>query len=331
MSIQNRKIKRVLDPRKIRIGHKVRILIPKVFERVGYDATYAKAKEEFLKESSLDGDNGFNLIIKDPQIQNMIENFITEFTEYQYAKENNNNSKWTICRKHDALKNNIVTTVAHNLAFEAVGKRMAAGDQKRKKYEEEIEELNDMTFTVEDKKAIVTGTRFAPSGGYDEWNGDYDYEPGGLAGAKRHTILSGVPSLKSNKIDASYVERVIETHMVESPGWLKRYYTLLSIKQKMDILNMFINKSVPLSVKTVRTINKYMRDDLLKLIKVSEYKVRTRQCIKTLLGFGPADINWVLNNPGLFEDIGYDWLGHKDRATIELKLDEEKRVLNKSF
>lgn len=46
------------------------------------------------------------------------------------------------------------------------------------------------TTTVISKRICMTGEYYAPSGGYDEYIGDYDFDPGGLSNRKSHVILT---------------------------------------------------------------------------------------------------------------------------------------------
>jgi len=56
-------------------------------------------------------------------------------------------------------------------------------------YEYDQEAFENRVFTVHRKRTVQTGEYFAPSGGYDSWNGEYWSEPGGLENKKHHVLL----------------------------------------------------------------------------------------------------------------------------------------------
>lgn len=317
----------VLNPRKISIGHKVRILVPKFLERVGYDIAYADVKKEMFDSSSK---------LKDSKLQELIDTFSKDIDEYQNGKKQTSKISWLnfdVCSYDEAFKKKVKGLVVNEITYNKVAERMAAGDQVRKKYEVEKEEMKGVTFEVTKKTTAVTGKRFASSGGgyYDDYE---DWEPGGLADAKTHVFLEGMYS-DPGKIDASYVERVIEKEVIEGRGWFRRYYHNLSWRQKRDILELFIKPAVPLSVKKIQEVIEYMKNDLIFLLELSdaEDQVSIDDLIKNLLSFMKSiDVAWVLSNHNLFEIFGYDWIGNKDiRNEILFKKEEGERVLNKSF
>lgn len=53
----------------------------------------------------------------------------------------------------------------------------------------EIGELLNRTAEVYGRRVVKTGTYYGPSGGYDSYSGEYDYEPGGLTDRKTHVLL----------------------------------------------------------------------------------------------------------------------------------------------
>jgi hypothetical protein len=74
----------------------------------------------------------------------------------------------------------------------AVLGRMGFGGKERIIYTERRHDYASLMMRVYSKRIVKTGSYYPPSGGHDYWTGEYDYEPGGLADAKTHVILSGV-------------------------------------------------------------------------------------------------------------------------------------------
>ena len=77
--------------------------------------------------------------------------------------------------------------LAMKLAF-IVGRYRGLGGRERKLWTEEQPDLVNHRWFVVGKRTAMTGLYYAPGGGYS-YDGDYDYEPGGLEKAKGHLIL----------------------------------------------------------------------------------------------------------------------------------------------
>ena len=80
----------------------------------------------------------------------------------------------------------VIQQIAYGLA-----KADGFGGPVRSLHMEEKPELLGQEFTVSGVRMVQTGRYYPPSGGYDSYNGDYDYEPGGLADMKARRLVSG--------------------------------------------------------------------------------------------------------------------------------------------
>ena len=77
--------------------------------------------------------------------------------------------------------------LALKIAF-IVGRYRGLGGRERKLWTEEQPDLVNHRWSVVGKRTAMTGLYYPPGGGYG-YDGDYDYEPGGLEKAKGHLIL----------------------------------------------------------------------------------------------------------------------------------------------
>lgn len=77
--------------------------------------------------------------------------------------------------------------VALKLAYQ-IGAHQQLGGRNRQLWTEERPDLAGRIMTVKAKHMAYTGTYYPPSSGYT-YDGDYDYEPGGLTQRKSHLLL----------------------------------------------------------------------------------------------------------------------------------------------
>jgi hypothetical protein len=134
------------NPKIIREGDRVRIVVPKVVVRVGYP----KAVKDYLDEA----EKAYGAqLLKDM-------------------------SDW--CAKK------VLQQIAYGLA-----KADGFGGRERSLHFKEQPNLLGQEFTVSGVRMVQTGTYYPPSGGYNAYQGDYDYEPGGLADMKARRLVSG--------------------------------------------------------------------------------------------------------------------------------------------
>jgi len=234
-------MKKVLDPRKIRVGHKVRILIPKFLDRVGYELTYPDVFAQLCKH-----DESHHLFttkcftnlngLKDMAVIKLINEFICQLNGCAMKHE--------IIFGKD-LADSLANTITHKMAYQIMGKRINSGDQQRKKFETENIDMKGHVVKIEGKRTAKVGERVAPQYYEDDsYYGDDggDYDPGGLAGEKTINILKielNVYNRSFREIDRDYTERVIDKQTVESRRWFKKYYQFLSADQKIDIFQMY--------------------------------------------------------------------------------------------
>lgn len=153
-----------IDDDRIRVGDTVKIVSPIRFIRCGYPLYKRKAIDILLSEHR--------------------EDLADFFSKMGIA------DRWTVLnmdREH-FFKRGFGATIS-GLAYQYMKSR-GFGGRERSVYEEPL----DIGYTgtlgiVADRRHVMTGTYYAPSGGYDSWSGEYDYEPGGLDGQKRVDIL----------------------------------------------------------------------------------------------------------------------------------------------
>jgi hypothetical protein len=77
--------------------------------------------------------------------------------------------------------------LALKLAF-IVGRYRGLGGKERRLWTEEQPDVLNHRWFVSGKRVAMTGTYYPPGGRYT-YDGDYDYEPGGLEHAKGHLLL----------------------------------------------------------------------------------------------------------------------------------------------
>lgn len=161
--------KKKLNPKIIRIGDTVKIINPEIVIRVGYPMSIEDAKKE-IKELYHD------------EIVLFLDKTI-------YKQSDQRDSKYkTIFRitNYDELKiyNKIVSAMAY-IHLQSKG----FGGKEKKIHSEIRQDLLGITSKVRQIFIRKTGTYFPSSGGYNSYDGEYDYEPGGLANEKTHKIL----------------------------------------------------------------------------------------------------------------------------------------------
>lgn len=211
------------NPNLIRVGDTVRVINPRKFIRCGYDLTpeiaghklameHAKEIAEFLKSIGCDSRRYFDSTRK----------WVSE------TKTFSDERNYIIHEDHRAMRKFL-----HGLGY-LYGHAKGLGDGKRKIFYEPFEIADDpdgqWVWEVVDMKTVVTGDYFGPSGGYDGYSGEYDYEPGGLHDQKSHRIarLGLIPSaytlgqlravddqgLWMNTVD---LEKITETQDIKEP------------------------------------------------------------------------------------------------------------------
>ena len=78
------------------------------------------------------------------------------------------------------------------------------GGRTRSIHTKSASDIKGRTFYVTGIKFVKTGEYFSPSGGYN-YEGEFDYDPGGLTNEKTHKILEFSYGFQSNWIEAKNV------------------------------------------------------------------------------------------------------------------------------
>lgn len=176
-----------------RIGDKIRILVPRVVERVGYP------KEVF---NYLPDESNREVLIA----ERLLRGISLEEAVRQVDLDLDIQSKW-------GERSSKIGTVHPKVAWTAAYLRAKAdgfGGKTRSihfarltlwpgcqmswcddppGYGGNIEKFAPFETVVLRKRVVKTGEYFPPHSGYDSYTGEYDYEAGGLADQKTHVIL----------------------------------------------------------------------------------------------------------------------------------------------
>ena len=158
----------------IRTGDTIEIINPEIITRIGYEFTYDDAVKEIRETYEED----ILILLRTVKV-----------------------SRWKKVTKE----------IVKSLAYDLIHKRIRTGNV-RKIYTERREELIGKKVKVMGKSLARTGTYYPPTGGGTDYNGEYDYEPGGLKDPKTHVIFefaeSGVYDPKLLKIERCNVKLV---------------------------------------------------------------------------------------------------------------------------
>jgi len=163
--------KRKLDPNIIRIGDRVKIINPEIVIRVGYPMSFDEACEA---------------------VDKLYRNEIIEFLNKTiYQQEDVPLYKLTLAsyiNENEYVKSQTYKKVVKAIAYEHMQQK-GFGGREKKIFTEVRQDLLGKIAKVEKIFIRKTGIYFAPSGGYDSYSGEYDWEPGGLDKMKTHKIL----------------------------------------------------------------------------------------------------------------------------------------------
>ena len=180
----------------IRPGDIVRVIKPMVLDRVGYDVNYRDVYNSMLEVDKDDEGRDLKMIygthedpvLKDKELAKLIQDFSDAVDRRTATKENAFSKYIAIPIGLPELDLRVTKTVLQYLARQVVKKEMDKDGQLRKKYEHEVPGIKDSFMQVVGRRIALTGKRYKPSGGYDFYSGDYDYEPGGLTDTKTHIL-----------------------------------------------------------------------------------------------------------------------------------------------
>lgn len=229
------------DPRNIQKRDFVRILVPKVIKYVGYENSIHDVYDEVIKALSLKSgeENSVEKLslselsrVSNRDCPN--EPYVKMFKGIEERVQKELGFEVFNYREH------VLTKLAHEIAYEIVGQRMATANQERKKFEETNEKLLGEVREVFQVKYHKTGIRVAPSSGMRGYfEPEWEHEPGYLEDEKtvKTIFINRLVQLKKDRlqIDTEYVEKVIPfSNMTYISKWLKKYWEVMTIRQKCD-------------------------------------------------------------------------------------------------
>ena len=81
----------------------------------------------------------------------------------------------------------------------------------------------DMECQVVGRKTVKTGTRYATTSSGPDYNGEYDYEPGGLSDCQTHVLLEFRPVCALDQLVATPTEDVPPRLWIEAKNVTKTY------------------------------------------------------------------------------------------------------------
>ena len=156
-----------------RVGEQVRLVNVKRFVRCGYPLTRDMVAEKFKEEIA-------GLLFKCVSIIRGIPPAGIKFVDPAGLGDKLADSK---------LEDAICFYILNREGF---------GGRERQVFEEDIS-VDSFEYlyvhpgsdgVVKAKKIVYTGTHYGPSGGYSSYDGEYDYEPGGLDKARAHCVYT---------------------------------------------------------------------------------------------------------------------------------------------
>lgn len=175
-------------------GVKVRVVIPERFVRCGYNLTPMIAADKLKAEHEQD-------------IIEFLEKLGLDHLVDQYGKKSLNFDTNPIKRLRD---HRLTDRLMGDLGYFYAG-AMGMGGRTRKIHTVEAPEYAGYEATIYSSRSVMTGEYYGPSGGYDGYSGEYDYEPGGLAGQQHHRVHEiigyNTKSLKSGQFDGLWFEQ----------------------------------------------------------------------------------------------------------------------------
>ena len=145
------------NPNIIRVGDRIRVDNPQFFIRVGY-AKCLDSESEVVHE--------------------------------QFAHDINDLLIKTGLPMHSGLSERYYRTlqrIEREIAYARL-KQFGMGGDRREIYTREVPEFAGKEYKVQGIRFVKTGKYYSPSSGYS-YDGEYDYEPGGLEDQKTHKLL----------------------------------------------------------------------------------------------------------------------------------------------
>jgi len=168
------------------IGEKVKIIVPKEFIRCGYPLSIEVIKQTRGKEVS---EKIYNAALAIGALSDKTPAYIDK--DFGVIRSVDN------IDLHPNLDQNIreylTPRIYRNLEFavcSTILEQERWGGSERAIHEIDRPALAGLVGTVTKKEIVKTGQRYAASGGYDGYSGEYDYEPGGLYDMKTHCVYT---------------------------------------------------------------------------------------------------------------------------------------------
>jgi hypothetical protein len=159
------------NPNLLRVGDKAKVLIPNRFIRCGYNITPLIAAEQLIDEHSKE-------IVEFLDIIGINGDRYRKTGQWEFKSTTNNID----------IDARGMRTFMKALGYLKVNKD-GFGGTTRKVHSEPVSILEGAIIKVIETRHVMTGEYFAPSGSYSSYEGDYDYEPGGLTNQKSNRIL----------------------------------------------------------------------------------------------------------------------------------------------
>lgn len=159
------------NPNLLRVGDTAKVLIPNRFIRCGYNITPLIAAEQLIEEHTEEIVEFFNTI----GLQG------DNYRKTGPYKFKSTTSKIDMDRRGMRM-------FMKALGYFKVGSQHFGGAD-RKVHSEPVNILEGATVKVTETRQVMTGEYFGPFGGGPDYNGEYDYEPGGLNNQKSNRIL----------------------------------------------------------------------------------------------------------------------------------------------
>lgn len=171
-----------------RKGDTIRILKPRVVVRVGYPKTVAdylpeQSREMLVAEYLLEGQTLEHAIaLSEVDIAFKLKNL----------KDPHPKVAWTAAylrAKGDGFGGNERTIHFEDMTYWHSGQFMRLDDPELTLTKCDPKAFKPFVEIVVSKRVVKTGTYYPPSGGYDSYSMEYDYECGGLIDMKTHVII----------------------------------------------------------------------------------------------------------------------------------------------
>jgi hypothetical protein len=192
-----------LDPKIIRRGDRVRVVIPEIFVRCGYPLCKADLKEDIYKHYGRLVEDIIYSVGKGDKLISRDEDGIFPSPS----------------RAIDSCNNKIIDILA---SIRLVAKNF--GGNERKVFTKRYDEIKDRIFQVRGIRFVTTGEYVRGYSGYS-YEGDWDCDPPYLSDPKVHKILS--LDLCRKEIDEDFI-----TQYLKSNSPMFREYQLVEIEAK---------------------------------------------------------------------------------------------------